>query len=394
MKVLIVNDLATDTGGAERVSLLMRERLRARGVDARLFASVASPLPGVEHQADDACFGTNAAWRPALATVNPFAMARLRSVLRRFRPDVVHLRMFMWQLSPIILRELRNTPTLVHVVNYDLICPMNTKTLPTGEPCSHRPGLICLKSRCLGPAGLARGVTQRAILRRYFDSACDRLIVNSHWVRGRLEAEGVRVDGVVWNGVRTVDQRPPLSTGPTVCFAGRLVAKKGADTLVEAMALVRKRIPEARLLIAGDGPLRAELARRSGELGLGESVRFLGHLGHDAMHEAFAGAWVQAAPSRWEEPFGLVAAEAMMRGTAAIVSDTGGLSEQVLDGVTGYHVRPRDTAAWAEQITRVLSDKQHAEALGAAGRDRALSEFTIDAMVERTIEQYHITAAR
>ncbi len=389
MKVLIVNDLGTDTGGAERVSVTLRDELRERGHDARLFSSVATPLPEIDVLADDTCFSRYAPYRPVLATANPFALAGLQRTLARFRPDVVHLRMFLWHLSPLVLRALRRVPTLVHVVNYDLICPMNTKTLPTGEPCHHKPGRVCLREKCLGPAGLARATAQRALLHRWLPNAADRLVTNSHWVRERLEAEGVRVDGVIWNGVTVTPTRDPLEPGPpAIGFAGRLVPKKGVDVLLEALPMVRERVPGATLLIAGDGPLREALEHRATELHVRDAVNFLGHLPKEAMADAFRHLWVQAAPSTWEEPFGLVAAEAMMRGTAAVVTRTGGLGEQVIPGETGYHAEPGDARSLASALVKVVGDRNHAEFLGARGRERALAEFSLGRFVDRVEESY------
>lgn len=391
MKILIINDLGTDTGGAERVSLNLRSRLKERGHDVRLFSSIAKPIGGVEVEADDTCYSTYAAWRPVLSVLNPFAIAKLRRTIRSFRPDVVHLRMFMWHLSPAIMGLLRGVPTMLHVVNYDLICPMNTKTLPTGEACHHRPGAVCLRERCLGALGHARGAAQRATLRRLMPDAIDRLVTNSHWVRERLEAEGVRVDDVIWNGVAETPVRGPLDPhAPTIGFAGRLVPKKGVDVLLEALPMVHEQVPSARLLIAGDGPLRDALATRAADLGVEDRVEFLGHLSAEDLRRSFDGLWVQAAPSIWEEPFGLVAAEAMMRGTAAVVSKTGGLGEQVIPGETGYHAEPSDPRSLAEGLTKVLSDADYADQLGRAARERALAEFSIDRLVDRAEESYQI----
>ena len=104
---------------------------------------------------------------------------------------------------------------------------------------------------------------------------------------------------------------PPLGPLPVIGFAGRLVPKKGVDVLLHAMVLLRKRVPEVRLIVAGDGPERIGLERLAAELGIRDAVDFLGHLAQDQAEHALGAAWVQAVPSRWEEPFGLVAAEAM-----------------------------------------------------------------------------------
>lgn len=389
MKILIVNDLGTDTGGAERVSIELRDELRRRGTDARLFSSNAVPIPGAALRADALCRGASGRLRSALSVANPFAAHALSRTLASFRPDLVHLRMFHWQLSPLVLTALRRWPVMLHSVNYDLICPMNTKVLPSGQPCHQRPGLVCLRERCLGPAGLLRASVQRRLAAAWLPGVIDRHVTNSHWVRRRLEAEGVRVDGVIWNGVPITDPRPPLADAPpAIGFAGRLVPKKGADMLIACMPEIRGVLPDATLLIAGDGPMRPQLEALAHSLGVADAVRFLGHLCAADLHRAFARIWVQAAPSLWEEPFGLVAAEAMMRATAAVVSDTGGLGEQVADGITGFLAPPGDRRAWTQALLRVLSDRPLAERLGQAGRELALREFTFSRFVDRAQEIY------
>jgi glycosyltransferase involved in cell wall biosynthesis len=128
-------------------------------------------------------------------------------------------------------------------------------------------------------------------------------------------------------------------------------------------------------------------------LGLTGAVQFLGHLDHPALEHALAAAWVQAIPSRWEEPFGLVAAEAMMRGTAAVASDAGGLAEQVVQGETGYRVAPGDPHALAGALTRVLADRDHAERLGARGRSHALAYFTFATYMDGLLHILETAAA-
>jgi glycosyltransferase involved in cell wall biosynthesis len=134
-------------------------------------------------------------------------------------------------------------------------------------------------------------------------------------------------------------------------------------------------VPDARLLVAGDGPESRRLRRLAERLGITERTRFLGHVERATLDDVLAPAWVQAIPSRWEEPFGLIALEAMMRGTAVVASAVGGLGDSVVDGRTGHLVAPGDPTALADAVVRVLSSREEAESLGAAGRRRALSDF-------------------
>ncbi len=387
MRVLIVNDYGTLGGGAEHMSLALRDGLRRRGHEARLFASAARQL-GLENVADDVCFGSDAAIRRILQVVNPMAVARLRSVLAAFQPDVVHVRMFLTQLSPAILPLLYSRPSVLHVVNYQTICPVNTKTLADGSACRHRPGFACYREGCVPLAGVARAMTQLGLW-RHWRGAFDTIVANSEWTSQRLRTEGIDVSEVIWNGVPDTPPRAPLGKTPTVAYAGRLVAKKGVDVLLRAMATIVERVPRSQLIVVGDGPDRRGLERLADALGLAAHVTFTGHHCRSRMQELLGSTWVQAVPSRWEEPFGLVAAEAMMRGTAVVATRAGGLAEQVHDGETGFLVPAGDARALADALMRVLQDRALAEAMGARARAIALRDFREDGMIDRFVNLYH-----
>jgi len=386
MKILLLNDYGTLGGGAERVSFILRDGLRARGHEARLFSSSARPL-GLENHADDRCFGSESALARVLGTANPWAVAGLRRVLRSFRPDVVHVRMFLTQLSPLILPALRQVPAVLHLVNYQTICPLNTKVLPDGSRCGVLAGRACYRNGCVSLAGLARTTVQLGLWRRW-RGVFDLVVANSEWLGRRLTADGVPVGAVIPNGTAAREQRPSLAGPPTVAFAGRLVAKKGTEVLVRAMATVAERLPEARLVIAGDGPERTGLTRLVSELDLGARVTLTGHLREPELERTLRSAWVQAVPSVYEEPFPNVAAEAMMRGTAVVATATGGSTEVVRDGLTGRLVPPGDPAALAAALFGILENRENAEIMGAAGRAVALAEFPEDRMIERFLSAY------
>ena len=148
------------------------------------------------------------------------------------------------------------------------------------------------------------------------------------------------------------------------------------------------RLPDARLVIAGDGPDRHELERAAGALGLTPHVIFTGHLPRARLDALLAAAWVQAVPSRWEEPFGLVAAEAMMRGTAVVATRGGGLTEQVRDAKPASWSPPGDPRALSDALARVLENRDLAEAMGARGRSIALAHFREDVTAEKFVALY------
>lgn len=386
MKILLVNDYATPTGGAELLTLSLRDELRRRGHDARLFASSARPGAG-GGPADYECFGTTSRFRTLLQTANPWAFQKLRRALAEFRPDVVHVTMFLTQLSPLILPPLKGVPSLYSVVWYRPVCPTGTKMLPGGGACRKPAGVVCYREGCLPLRDWPPLMLQMNLWRRW-RGAFDLIVANSETTKRRLLAEGVGPVEVVLNGVPLRAPRPPLSAPPTVVFSGRLVREKGVGVLLRAFAEVVAQLPEARLVIAGDGPERARVVGLINELRLSASVSMLGHLPRPELERRFAAAWVQAVPSLWAEPFGLVAAEAMMRGTAVVASDSGGLTEIVGRGETGLLVPPGDAGALAAALLLLLRDRRTAERMGAAGREDALARFSEGTYADKFVRLY------
>ena len=386
MKILLINDYGVPMGGAESMLLALREGLQERGHTVRFFASNARPI-NLPNQADYQCFGTNSRWQTLTMAANPSAYLNLRRALASFQPDVVHVKMFLWQLSPLILPLLRDVPSIYNIATYKPICPLGTKLLPNGNPCRVRAGAPCLSNHCLSPQAWAPLIFELKLWRRW-RSAFDVFVVETDMLKSLLLAEDIQPVEVILPGVPSRALRPPLAYPPTIAFAGRLVPVKGADVLIRAYAHVVKKISDARLIMAGEGEERARLEKLTGDLGLGSRVEMLGHVSTEQMEKIFDAAWVQAVPSLWAEPFGFVAAEAMMRGTAVIASDTGGLREIVRDGETGRLVPPGSVDALADALVEILQDRARAERWGRAGREIALERYGMAAWVDQLEKIY------
>jgi len=386
MKVLLINDYATPTGGAELLMFALRDGLRRRGHDARLFASNAR-VGNNPQLADYDCLGTTSSFRTLLQSHNPWASWRLHQVLEDFQPDVVHVKIFLTQLSPSILSLLQNIPSLYYVAWYRPICPKGSKTLPDGSPCRDRYGIACYRQGCLP---LRDWIPLMIQMRQWQRSrhCFNQIVANSQAVQHSLAVEGIATNGVIGCGIPVRPARPPLTSPPTVVFAGRLVWEKGVDVLVKAFAQVKGHCPAAQLLIAGDGPECDRIRTQIEHLGLSDAVTLLGHLPRHDMEQRFDQAWVQAVPSRWAEPFGMVAAEAMMRGTAVVASATGGLTEVVQAGCTGMLVPPEAIGTLAQALLVLLQARLLAEKMGQAGRKVALTRFSETVFVDKFIHQY------
>lgn len=184
----------------------------------------------------------------------------------------------------------------------------------------------------------------------------------------------------------------PVDARRGVVFVGRLVAKKGVDHLLEAVALLPGEVrAEHPLVVIGDGPLRAGLESRARELGV--DARFLGHLPPEEVRRRFAAARVLGAPSRTAhdgdaEGFGMVFLEAAAQGTPAVAYRHGGVVEAVVDGRTGLLSDEGDVAGLTENLRRLLTDPGLARSLGEAGRARVLADFDIRRCTARLEDLY------
>ena len=386
MKVLLVNDYATPNGGAEIQLHGLRDELRRRGHEVRLLASVAGRSSG-DGQADFDCFGTLSSGRTLLQTVNLSAARSMQQAVAAFNPDVVHLTMFLTQLSPLILRSLRGVPCIYQVVWSRPVCPRGTKLLPDGSPCHDEWGTACYRQHCLPLRDWLPLMVQMAMLDRW-KSVVDLYVANSDAMKNTLIEHGFNPVTVLWNGTPVVAARRPLGDRPSVAFVGRLVQEKGVDLAIRAFAHVVAAIPDAQFIVVGDGPERAAIERLIAALGLDGHVTVLGHLSRHETEAAISHCWIQVAPSQWVEPFGLVAIEAQMRGTPIVASACGGYLESIDDGRTGVLVPPRDEQAWTAHMIALLRDRERVEEIGRAGRARAMALFSEAAIVDQMIDLY------
>jgi glycosyltransferase involved in cell wall biosynthesis len=161
--------------------------------------------------------------------------------------------------------------------------------------------------------------------------------------------------------------------------------QKGHRYLIEATPTLRERFPDLQILFIGDGELRQSLQRQVEERGLRECIHFLG-LRSD-VSDLLAASDCFVLPSLWEGlPMALV--EAMARGLPVVATHVSGTKEVMIDGQTGLLVPPGDVDRLIEAVTRLLSDAKRAREMGAAGRQRVASLFSIERQVQEHLALY------
>ncbi len=294
------------------------------------------------------------------------ALWRLYRLLRHERPVILHTSMFHANLSGRVLGRLAGVPIII--------------------TWRHSPSI---------------GGALRELLNRWTVRLDDRIVATCELVR-QIEIEHAQVPSdkviTIYNGIdmERSAASPLAATRIRQAFnipadalllgsVGRMHRSKDFGNLLTAMVQVRKRIPAVWLLLVGDGELRSELESRAQTLGLSSVVTFTGI--RDDVPDILAALDIFVLPSRWEG-LPLVVLEAMAAGLPVVATAVGGTPEVVVDGVTGLLVPPRDPAALAQAITRLLRNPDLRRKMGRAGRERVTEHFSVEQMVRKTESLY------
>jgi glycosyltransferase involved in cell wall biosynthesis len=382
MKVAFV--LGTSTGGTARHVRTLAAGCAARGVAAGVFGPAQTDRDfGFSRLAGGQVSFTpvEIADRPRVAR-DLRAVRRLRQLLAAWRPDVAHAHgLRAGTLTAIALAFVR--PTVYHP----------------------RPALVVTVHNA-PPAGGATGAVYR-VLERIVARSADSVLCVSPDLEERMRAAGARRVGraVVPAAVPAVDapaagvsaETPaalslpgdPAPGRPLVLAAGRLAAQKGFGTLLEAAALWRDIQPEPLLVIAGEGPLAADLKGQAARLGL--DARFAGH--RDDVPALLAVAAVFVLPSVWEgQP--LILQEALRAGVPVVATRVGG-TPALTGEDAAVLVPPGDARRLADGVRAVLTDEVLAARLrkAAASRGHALPGED-DAVAAALAEYDYVTRAR
>lgn len=200
--------------------------------------------------------------------------------------------------------------------------------------------------------------------------------------------------------VPMVDARRRLGVAQdrfVVLQLGRMAPRKGVDTVIQGVAMLRKRWNvDAELIVVGgdagrthsrDGPELARLRSVASDLGIADHVRFTGQQGRGELRDYYGAADVFAS-TPWYEPFGITPVEAMACARPVVRAEIGGIGSTVVNGITGYLVPPRDPEALAERLARLQRNPPLAQAMGEAGRLRACAFYTWQHVARQVADIY------
>jgi len=369
LRVVVMIDFLAPSGGGERLAMQLAARLDPRRFERTLCVTRWSP--GADR--DPAVAAAVAELREAgvglllidrARKIDLRAWGPLWSLMRRGRVDVLHAHKFGSNVWAALLGRAAGVPVVVtheHTWSYE------------GEP-------------------VRRFLDRELIARR-----SDTLIAVSREDRRRMiEVEGIRSNDITFvpngiparpggDGARVRAELGIDASAPVVGAVAGLRAQKAFDVLVRAAEPLRRRVPEVRVLIAGEGPERPRLEALVRELELEDVVTLLG--ARSDVPDVLDAVDVAVSTSTYEgSPLALM--ECMAAGKPVVATRVGGVPDLIQHGEQGLLVAPGDPAAVAAALAELLEAPERAAEMGRRGRERQAREFDLDVMA-RTLEELY-----
>lgn len=399
MRVLQVNKFFRVRGGSERYYFDLCDLLISHGHSVNHF----SMADGRNRPSPDGAYFVSAIDLNSCRGLGPSARAAARILYSREakskigrlmdaqRPDVVHLHNISRQLSPSVIdaAHSRSIPTVQTVHDFFLVCPAHTLFVG-GSPCEEcKRGSFwhAVRKRCID------GLLVSSLLGA-FEAYChawlglykkvDRFLAPSLFLKSKTSALG-------WIAERVIHLPYFIPLGPDwsersdgyVLFAGRMTDEKGVGTLIDAASVCKA----SEFVLAGEGAELERFRHYAHRLGLA-NVRFTGHVEGDALERLLAGASCVVVPSLSYENLPLSILEAFSRGKPAVVSDSGGNRELVIDGVTGYVFERGVAASLADGIERLTADDDQRVRMGKNARELVATEYSPEGHYARLLAIY------
>ncbi len=383
MKILYCNKYNFRFSGTENYLFDTIDLMRARGHQAALFSmrdSRGEPTPYDQHFASPVDFKLGGfaarAQRVGRAIYSIHTRQQIRKMIEDFRPDVAHLRNIYHHLSTSILWELKaqNVPVIYHLNDMKLVCPTYNMVGASGQTCERCKGggfwNVVAEGCYAGGRGAATVLAFEAYLHRWlktYEKCVDLFLAPSEFVKQKLIENG-------WDGTQIQVlphfQQLPAEVSPhpgpdaPVLYFGRLSPEKGVSDLVSAMAM----FPKLRLLIAGDGPLRAALEKSVSDRGLG-NVTFVGHIHGVDLHKLIAGSQFTIFPSHAYETLGKSILESYAQARTVVASDLGSRRELVEERKTGLLYQVGNITQLSDAIRLLCERPELTRVMGEAGRE-------------------------
>nr|WP_211189267.1 glycosyltransferase family 4 protein [Paenibacillus polymyxa] len=357
-KVLIIHNFYQQSGGEDKVVEQESAMLRSRGIETEHYYVHNDSIQS-KGLANMAKLAVEAAWSFP-------EFKRIKELLLRVKPDVVHVHNFFPVISPSVYHacERLGVPVVQTLHNYRLICPAATfmRGNEVCEKCLHGTLLHSIRHGCYRGSQL-QTIPVAAMIKfneliGTWQHKVSRYIALTEFARDKFAESGIPLDRIAVKPNFIHHQTVKAKYDPNdryLLFVGRISAEKGVRNLLQAWSQLDDR-GGLRLVIIGDGPEKAELAAAYSQ----EDIRFLGKQDGDTVLDCMSRAMYVMVPSIWYEGFPMTIVESYSVGTPVLCSRIGALEEIVEDGVTGFHFQHDDLENIKTVIRRAVAYENYA----------------------------------
>jgi glycosyltransferase involved in cell wall biosynthesis len=309
------------------------------------------------------------------------AVLTLRQILRRYRPETLHLHFtgfigpYPWLARLCGVRQVFFTDHSSHPEGYVVSRAPFWKRLLARVVNLPMTGVIAVSEygyRCVA----GRDLVPRERLKMIYNSA------------DLSRVPEARARAAEFRHKHSIPEDRTL-----VVQVSWIIPEKGIGDLLAAARLVISRNPDVHFALVGEGAYRERYMRQAVEMGIEDHVTWTGQIEDPMSEGVYAAAGVVCQVSRWEEVFGYVIAEAMSSSKPLVATRVGGIPELVEDEKTGFVVDRGDSSAIAERILELVADREMRERMGRAGREAAAARFDLERNVELVVNLYGIEAS-
>ena len=399
MKIALFHNSYRIRGGEDRMFELETDALRKHGHEVITY-----------HIENSEALGQDTLYQKIRTALEaPYSRRSKKSVqrfLKKHQPDISHIHNWFPLITPSIYtaHQKANVPVIQTLHNYRLGCASANYRRDGKDcnSCNRQSNTSSIRHRCYKNS-LFGSISWKLIIDRNwrnqtFTQKVDRYLCPSHEVYNRHRLMGIPVEKlqILPNACPDPRSNETIKSKKKqffeVVFAGRLVAEKGTQILVEAWQKIPSKLQQkSRLTIIGDGPELVKLKRLTQSTA---NIRFAGELDHSSTLKYFNKSDLLVCPTLWAEPFGLTIIEAMGAGIPIIASEIGAPQELIRSEKTGLLVKAGDAAVLAKALIHLIKNPDIAKDMGDRGRANYEALYTKEAHAKALTATFKETIAK
>ena len=393
MKILIIHEVLGALAGAEQNILLSGTALKERGNQLYMAYDRQSDKRVLEF---DNIFTET--YQISFSQDNRGAKESIRELISTLNPDIVYAHKLM---SLPILSELviSGKPLVRMIHDHDTYCIRSYRYSPYSRKiCTRKIGLYCLFP-CLGCLKRDRSksisVAYVSLLEKMkeleFSKKFDNIFVVTNYMKDEFLRQDFDPDKVhIFPPVPKANNEPfqsSFSDDNVILYVGQIIRGKGVDCLIKSLACVKT---EFKAYIIGDGSHLEYCMKLAKKLGVDERIVFTGWVDQSQLHEYYKDATLVTVPSVWPEPIATIGLEVLRYGLPVVGFDSGGISDWLIDGQTGFLIDWMDITGFSLAIDKLLIDKSLARQLGEQGREFVNIEYDFEQYIDRMEKQFEV----